>query len=256
MRTFILVWLAAAITAAPLPAAAEPTLYRGEYSLSFLGLPVARATFDSRIDGKSYSVEGRVSSAGLARIFDDTRGTVSASGSFAGAAARPRHFRADYVSGKKKGLVDIRFERGSVAKVVSIPAPRKRRKNWVPLGPGDLRAVADPMAALLIPASSPDAVCGRTVKLFDGELRADLKLSFVSSGKGAEGPTVTCRMGFKPVSGYRKDKQALEFLSTRSRMEVVFAELDQTGIYAPVHAEIGTEIGTITMRGRRVATSD
>ena len=35
-------------------------------------------------------------------------------------------------------------------------------------------------------------------------------------------------------------------------MSVVFAEVGKTGIYAPVHATIGTEIGTITMRVRRV----
>jgi hypothetical protein len=254
---FLLLCLACALLVAPDRAAAKPKLYRGEYSLSFLGLPVARATFDSRIDAKSYSVEGSVASAGLARILDDTRGTVSASGTFAGEVARPQHFRADYVSGKKKGVVDIRFKGGSVAKVTTVPPPRKRR-NWVPLGPGDLRAVADPMAALLIKAGGPEAVCGRTVRLFDGELRADLKLSFVSAdeGSGSEAPTVTCRLGFIPVSGYRKDKRALEFLRNRSRMTVVFAELDGTGIYAPVHATIGTEIGTITMRARRVATSD
>jgi len=251
----VLLFLAACAFAAPGLAAAEPTRFRGEYSLSFLGLPVARATFDSRIDGGSYTVEGTVRSAGLARIFDDTEGTLTASGAFAGGGVRPRHFRADYVSGRKKGVVDIRFEGGDVAKVVVVPAPRKRR-NWVPFGPGDLHAVADPMAALLIPADGPGSVCGRTVRLFDGELRADLKLTFVAAGKAAEGgdarPTVTCRMGFTPVSGYRRDKRALEFLRTSSRMSVVFAEVGETGIYAPVHATIGTEIGPITMRVRRV----
>ncbi len=252
---FFLVCLAACAWTAPGQAAAEPTRFRSEYSLSYLGLPVARATFESRIDAGSYAVEGRVRSAGLARIFDDTDGTLSASGAFAGGGVRPRHFRADYVSGKKKGLVDIRFRGGGVEKVVTVPPPRKRN-NWVPLVPGDLQAVADPMAALLIPADSPEAVCGRTVKLFDGELRADLVLSFVAAGAastgGYEGRTVTCRLGFSPVSGYRKDKRALDFLKSRSRMKVVFAEVGRTGIYAPVHATIGTEIGTITMRVRRV----
>lgn len=259
MLRFALLCFAACAWAAPGLAAAEPKRFRGEYSLSFLGLSVARATFDSRIDSLSYSVEGTVRSAGLARIFDDTRGTLSASGAFAGGDVRPRHFRADYVSGKKRGVVDIRFKGGDVDEVVTVPPPRKRR-NWVPLGPGDLEAVADPMAALLIPADGPRGVCGRTVKLFDGELRADLKLTFVSAGKaqaaGYEGETVTCRLGFNPVAGYRKDKRALAFLKSRSRMKVVFAEVGETGIYAPVHATIGTEIGTITMRVRRVEALD
>lgn len=234
--------------------APQPTLYRGEYSLSFLGLPVARATFDSRVDEASYSIEGAVSSAGLARLFDDTRGTISAAGAFSGDDTRPDHFRADYVTGKKPSSIDIRFSSGTVTKSTVTPPPRKRR-NWVPLRADDLRAVADPIGAMLIRANHPEEVCGRTVKLYDGELRADLKLGFVKTGtasaRGYKGGSVTCRVEFSPVSGYRKGRRALEFLRTKSRMMVAFAPLGKTGIYAPIHATVGTEIGTITVSARR-----
>ncbi len=32
---------------------------------------------------------------------------------------------------------------------------------------------------------------------------------------------------------------------------VTFAPLGKTGVYAPIHATIGTQIGTITVRARR-----
>ena len=236
-------------------AVAEPTLYRGEFSLSFLGFTVARANFDSRIDEKSYAIEGSVSSAGLGAIFDDTRGKVSAAGRFSGGAIRPETFRADYVSGKKASIVDIRFSNGNVTKTTNVPPLKKRRKDWVPLGPGDLKAVTDPLAATLVVADSLAEVCSGTIKMFDSELRANLSLSYVStdkvSVKGYEGDAVTCRVGFKPVSGYRKSKKALDFLRTKSKMTVTFAPLGKTGVYAPIHATVGTEIGTITVRARR-----
>ena len=91
--------------------------------------------------------------------------------------------------------------------------------------------------------------------MFDGELRADLTLDYVESGDisvtGYEGRTVTCSMRFTPVAGYRKDRRALEFLRTKSRIMVTFAQLGKTGVYAPIHATIGTEIGTITVKARR-----
>jgi hypothetical protein len=235
--------------------AAEPTLYRGEYSLSFLGLTLARANFDSRIDEQSYAIEGSVASAGLGAIFDDTKGTISAAGKFSGKETRPESFRADYVSGKKASVVDIRFSDGNVTKVTNVPPLKKRGKDWLPLGPDDLLAVADPIAATLVQAKSLAEVCNGTIKMFDSELRADLSLTYVSKGKasvqGYQGDTVTCRMNFKPVSGYRKSKRALDYLKNQSRIMVAFAPLGKTGIYAPIHATVGTQIGTITVTARR-----
>ena len=119
---------------------------------------------------------------------------------------------------------------------------------------------ADPIAATIIRAESLDKVCGRTVKMYDGELRADLKLTEVSrremSIKGFKGQTVTCHMGFAPVSGYRSDKKALTFLRDRSRIMVTFAPVGETGVYAPVYATVSTEIGTITVRARRFEATD
>lgn len=245
--------LAAALPSATL--AAAPESFRGEYTVSFLGLSVAKATFSSRYDAGAYRIDGSVASAGLARLFDDTHGTVSATGRFFGGQMRPQAFRADYTSGKKASVVDIRFDGGNVVATRVVPAPKKRGRNWVPVGAGDLRSVADPIAATVIHAGSPDKVCGRTVKMYDGEMRANLKLTYVSSDtisvQGYDGRTVTCRMSFEPVSGYRKGRRALDFLRNRSRIMVTFAPLGQTGIYAPIHATVGTEIGTITVHARR-----
>lgn len=229
--------------------------FSGDYSVTFLGLPVATSTFNSTFDGDAYSVRGAVSAAGLARLFDDTRGSVSSSGRFADGKVRPTRFHADYTSGRKASVIDIRFANGNVTATRVVPAPKKRGKDWLALGAGDLRGVADPIAATMIRADGLDHVCGQTVKMYDGEMRADLVLGHVSSGtisvEGYEGPTVTCRMGFRPVSGYRKGRKALEFLRKNSRITVTFAPLGQTGVYAPIHATVGTEIGTITIHARR-----
>ena len=204
----------------------QPVLYRGEYSLSFLGISVARATFDSRVDDKTYAIKGAVSASGLAALFYDTKGTISASGVFSGEATRPGHFRADYVYGEKATLVDISFAGGNVTRTTNVPALRQRG-NWVPLGPHDLQSVADPIAAMLVRADSPRDVCRRTVKLYDGDLRADLAMAYVKTGtvmaRGYQGATVTCSVKFTPVAGYRKNRRTLEFLRTKGRMMVAFA---------------------------------
>ncbi len=235
-------------------AAPQAPLYRGEYTISFLGLPVGRVNFDSHIDQEGYSIVGEASAAGLGVFFYDTTGKLTASGRFTDGVQADR-FRAEYRYDKKPTLVDIRFAGGDVVEVVNDPPLKKRRKDWVPIQPADLKSVVDPIAATLVKADRLEDVCKGGARMFDGELRADLSLSYVRTGemsvKGFDGPTVTCRLKFTPAAGYRKGRRALEFLRTKSRIMVTFAQIGQTGVYAPGHATIGTQIGTITVRARR-----
>ncbi|WP_395449836.1 DUF3108 domain-containing protein [Aminobacter sp. UC22_36] len=120
-----------ALALSPSPLLAAKKSFSGDFSLSFLGIPVAKATFDSSYDGNSYVVNGKVSSAGLAAFFDDTRGTISSRGSFGDGRTRPRAFRADYVSGKVSSLVDIRFAGDRVSRTQVVPPPKKRGETWI-----------------------------------------------------------------------------------------------------------------------------
>lgn len=237
------------------PLAAGGGSFRGEYTVSYLGLPVATASFDSRYEGDTYTISGNVSSAGLARLFDDTSGSLTARGRVADGKVVPEAFRADYKSGKKASLLELGFSGGAVTSTKVVPAPKRRGKKWVPLGLDDLKGALDPMASTIVAAPGLDSVCDRTVKLYDGEMRANLSMSFVSRGDisvpGYKGGTVTCRLQFEPVSGYRKGRKGLEYLKTKSRILVTFAPLGQTGVYAPISAEVGTEIGTLTVTARR-----
>jgi hypothetical protein len=246
------VFLLAAVV--PGSAAYRAPLYRGEYTLSFLGFPVGRVNFDSHVDAEGYSIEGEASASGLGAVFYDTTGKLTASGRFTNGVQADR-FRAEYRYDKKPTLVEIRFAGGDVVEVVNDPPLKKRGKDWVPIGPEDLKSAVDPVAATLIKADRLEDVCKGGARMFDGELRADLTLSYVKTGEisveGFEGPTVTCRLKFTPAAGYRKGRRSLEFLRTKSRIMVTFAEIGETGVYAPVHATIGTQIGTITVRARR-----
>jgi len=247
--------LAALVVTVPAKGAKGDHSFSGEYRVSFLGLPVAYSQFNSTFKDGSSSVKGAFSAAGPARIFDDTKGSISSSGQIAGDVVRPARFHSDYTSGKKASTIDVKFAGGDVVSTTVTPPPKKRGSDWVAIRPGDLKDVADPLAVTMVSAESLDKVCGRKVRLYDSEMRADLTLTHVSTGqisvKGYSGPTVTCQLRFDPVSGYRKGRKAIDFVRTKSRIMVTFAPLGQTGLYAPVRATVGTEIGTITIQARR-----
>ena len=233
--------------------AAEVQTFSGEYVVSYMGLTVARSTFSSRIEGTSFKVDGTIESAGFGRFFDDTTGKVTASGGFKGNRTEPTAFRVDYQQKEKSTVTTIDFTGGAVTATETIPAPKPRGSDWIPIDLSDLSRVSDPISATLIRADGPRSVCGRTVRVFDGEIRLDVALFPVGIGTAdipGQGETVTCRATIKPVSGYRKGRKALEYLQKKARIMVAFAELGKTGIYAPVFATVGTEIGTVSIKAR------
>lgn len=245
-------------TSVPLAQAAGPVAvegkqtFSGEYTVSFLGLPVARSNFVSTFDGNDFTVQGQMSSAGIGKLFDSTTGTSHASGSFVGKQTQPQSFRVQYKSGKKTQTTAISFARGVVARTVNDP-PLRKRDNWVAVKAGQLRAVTDPISATLIRADGPDEVCSRVLKVYDGQMRLNLRLSHVSTSKvdGIDGDVVTCNARFVPVSGYRTTNRSIDYMRKRAKISISFARLGQTGIYAPVRATVGTTMGPVTVTARR-----
>jgi hypothetical protein len=215
---------------------------------------------ESRLDGKSYSIEGSVATAGLGKIFDDTRATLLVTGRLSGERAVPTRAHTDYRHNKKKKKLTIKFAEGDVVGTEEVPPPKPRAEDWIPVTPAQLRSVVDPLSAFLVRADSPADVCARPLRLFDGEMRVDLQLRHEETGSirlsGYEGPAVTCSARFEPVAGYRAGKKSIKFMRDKSRISITFAPLGATGVYAPVRARVGTEIGTLALEARRVEVSE
>ena len=140
-------------------------------------------------------------------------------------------------------------------RLIWFSTPRHPLPRSVALAQGDLRSTTDPISGTMVRAASLDDVCNRTLKIYDGEMRADLKLAFAGRTKaeaqGYKGAAVTCSAKFIPVSGYRADRDAIQFLKNKSRIRITFAPLGDTSVYAPIHASATTEIGTVTISARR-----
>ena len=232
------------------------TAFYAEYAISYLGLPVGSTTFRSSFKDDRFAMEGSMASAGLARIFDSTEASVKVGGAIGGKQPRPESYLLSYTSGDKQKSTRLVFKRGNVAEVENVPPLKKRGGSWVPVRRTHLSSVIDPMSAALVSAPSLAAVCPRTIKVFDGELRADLVLSEPSlstvDSSAYSGETVTCRARFVPVAGYRSDNRSIAYLRDRSAITITFAPLAKTGVYAPIRASVGTQIGPVSVDLRRL----
>jgi hypothetical protein len=95
---------------------------------------------------------------------------------------------------------------------------------------------------------SPEA-CARTLPIFDGRLRYDLKLAFkrieiVRAEKGYEGPVAVCAVYFTPLAGYIPDRPAIKYLVAQRDMEVWLAPIAGTRVVVPFRMVIPTPLGT------------
>lgn len=240
--------MAAGIAATP----ARAESFKADYVVTIFGITIARTSFTSTLDAGSYAVDGTISSSGLGAVFDDTKGIVHTSGSLKRGDPHPSTHALDYTSGKKKQRTTVRFENNNVVATENVPPPKPRRHGWVPVEAGDLTDVVDPLTATLVHAQSLDQVCNRTVRIYDGELRADLTLA--SAGKAPvvvgdfKGEGVTCTIRFKPISGYRKGSKTMQYLAAGNDMRVTFARMGETAFFVPVRGQVETRIGTVYFR--------
>jgi len=248
--------LLAALSLAPLvttPAKAQTVSSR--YNVSLIGLPVGRASFDTTISGNSYTIKGSLGSTGLADIFSKVAGTSSVSGTIKGDKVFATTYGLDYSSDKKTYRSDVTFRAGKVASVDVAPKITKPKKDYVPVQPKQLLAVVDPLSGLML-KGKPETLCNRTLPFFDGWSRLDLVLSPAGtkqfSTDGYEGDVTVCTVRIRPVSGYRATSKGVKFIQ-RQTIELWFAPIADTGLYAPVYARIPTEIGPLTLRAAAFA---
>ena len=237
-----------------------PKTYRSSYTVSLLGFKIGVSDVTTTIDGDTYRLEASLRSAGLARLFGAVAGSTAVSGTFTEQGPQPQDFAMSYVNGGKRTASRMTFAKGDVVTYEVTPKPRAADPGYVALSRDHLLAVADPFTSLMIRAKDPESVCDRTVKAFDGELRADFKLSDPEisnvSVAGYKGIAVTCTAKFVPVAGYYKGASAIEFLRRKAGISITFAPIDSIGIYAPVSAAIQSTIGWVTVKTTRFTVQE
>lgn len=258
MRRHVSVLVALMMTAmlaprAVAPARAEPVKIKSTYTVSLLGFPVASASFRTEVDGSSYTISGDVRTTVLSDIVSKIRGTASVSGKMSEDRMLASKFLVDYASGEKTYRTEIIFHHGNVKSVTNRPKRLETSGDWVPLSTDDMRAVLDPLSAMVFPAGSK--VCPRSLPIFDGQSRVTLHLTRKSvrpyQNKGFVGDAIVCAVRFDPKAGYRKGSSGIKYLRELKSMEIWFAKHERGGFYAPVYAKVPTKIGQVIIAATR-----
>lgn len=233
---------------APAVSQAEDLHHETTYRVSLAGFPIARADFRTEVKDQHFTIKGDINSAGLADLVTTIEAKADVSGTVSARKLQASRYTLYYKSGKKQHTYDVVYSGGSVTSTTTTPEPH-RPKNWIPVAPGDLRSVLDPIAGLIFPAGTN--ICAQTLPIYDGETRMDLKLSpkgsHPFSTDGFKGDTVVCAVHFTPRSGYKSSRDDYAYLEKSDDMEIWFAKADAMNVYAPVYVKVPTKYGTVTI---------
>ena len=234
------------------PAAAQGKL-DARYVVSLGGIPIGRGAWVIDIANGRYTAAASGTTVGLVRLFASGQGSGAARGSIRKGILYPATYASNILYDQRPEDLRIVLQGGAV-KTVSIDPPPLPHPDRIPVPDAHRRGVLDPMTAALIrvpgegnPVSAE--ACQRTVAIFDGRMRYDLKLSFkrfesVHANRGYEGPVTVCAVQFFPLSGYVPHRHAIIYLKDLRDAEVWLAPIAGTRVLVPYKFLLPTPFGT------------
>jgi len=229
------------------------------YNILLGGLTIGRFALETEFDGKGYTITVRGTTSGVSRFVSDGKGYLKSSGRMIGTRVLPGAYLLDTSeNGRRNSTVSMLMKAGTIQQVAAMP-PLAKKADRVPLLPQHKRNILDPLSAMIVPLpkGSMGAACNRTVPVFDGWQRFDVRLSYkgtaeVSGQEGSyKGAVAVCAARYVPVAGHRPSREAIEYMQNNKALEVWLAPVEPLGIMIPYRMQIGTEVGMLTIHASR-----
>lgn len=235
----------------PAGSAASAGEVQALYAASFMGIGIAKASLSIKVERGAYAAKLHISTAGLARIVSSEETFVDAKG-YVGRSLVPSTYelmsRGDTVT-----QVSMALGGGNVRNLRAIPELIER-EDRVPVTAASKRHVVDPLSAAILPVARDDKdVCDRTLPVFDGWTRYDIKLDYTGTEKiklpGYEGDAVHCSARWVPVAGHREGTKSTEFMRDNRDLNVWYVPMADGKVLVP------SRISVQTMRGLLLVTA-
>ncbi len=248
---------AAASAKAALPTAPETRL---RYSVSLAGIPVAKADLTVSAAADRYSSHLVWRTSGLVDVFAGAKGDVAASGQLGARRPVPTTYTLASGDGRKAVKVMLAMAGGAVKAAEALP-PSRQTPDLVPLQPQHRVDVLDPLSATLLAgkADAPDGsgLCKRTLPIFDGWTRYDIRLSpkttLPNKRAGISGPIVVCAARYVPVAGHRAEHKVTRFMTDNEDLSVTFAHLEKADVWVPIRVSVRTLVGVAEVEADQIA---
>jgi hypothetical protein len=251
-RRFAEIFMAAMLATLVNAGGARAESWHATYKVSLIGLPIGTAEVSGQISATGYRIEASAKITGLATILSNAKGAATGAGAIAAGRILPATFATSAAGSKMTRTVRMALSDGAVTGV-DISPPIEDKPGRVPLRDQDKLGVVDPVGSIVVPVAGNapligPAACDRSIPIFDGYTRFDVKLSYVGqrrvAAKGYSGPVVVCAARYVPISGHNPDRPAVKFMVDNRQMEVWLAPIESARVLVPFRASVRTMIGT------------
>ena len=232
------------------------------YTISFARIPVGEITATVVFGDSEYAISARARAGGVMKVLSvDGEGSFTTRGTIKDGHPVPTNFTSKIVSNTGNSDVTMVLDEGSVRELAATPPPSQDR---VSVTAANRRSIVDPLTAVLFSTAaagetlSQDA-CRRTLPIFDGHQRYDLKLAFnrmdkVTAEKGYAGPVVVCSVSYEPIAGHRASIPLVKYLSEGREMEMALAPIAGTRLLAPFRLSVVSTLANLTIEANRFET--
>jgi hypothetical protein len=255
LRTTVAGAILALLPAAPGIAQAQGK-FEASYAISIARITIGSATATAEFGEDRYAISLSGRASGMMRVLASGDGSLSARGVLNAGRPMPTEFIARTTTDDDTLDVKLAIDGGDVTALsASTPPPSPDR---VEVTEAHQRRIVDPLTALLIPVDGDgpsQAACERTLNVFDGRRRFDLKLAFkridaIKAERGYAGPVAVCAVTFQPVAGHRPSSAMVKYLDGRD-IEIAFAPVAGTRLLAPFRVTIANMLGNLVVQATR-----
>ena len=223
------------------------------YTISFARIRVGDITATVVFGPSEYAMSARGRAGGLMKALIDGEASFTTRGTITDGHPVPTNFTSKIVSNAQTSDVTMVLDEGSVKELAATPLSSSGR---VPVTEANRQGIVDPLTAMLFTAAATGALsqeaCWRTLPIFDGHQRYDLKLAFkridkVTADKGYAGPVVVCSLHYEPIVGHIASNALVKYLSEGREMEIALAPVAGTRLLAPFRLSIVSMLANLVI---------
>jgi len=234
------------------------------YTARLAGVPIGKGTWVINIGDTSYTAVASGVTAGLLKFLTNGQGTTSSRGVLANGKPVVATYAASIKTKKKDDEVLMTVAEGKV-KELKLNPPVEPDGARIEVTEAHKTGVIDPMTGSLLRVGGEGTTvtaeaCQRSLSVFDGRLRYDLKMTFkrmetVKAGRGYAGPAVVCGVTFTPLAGFNPERYAVKYVASQKDMEVWMAPIAGTRVLVPFRFETPTPVGNAVLEATEFVTA-
>ena len=242
---------------------AQAAQISANFGISIAGIPIGKGTVKASVKGRHYSIDGFATTSGVSKLFIDSKGRAISEGAFNGDRLLPSKYALNSKEDKIHNVVQIAMRSGNVSDFSASP-PLSKHADRIPLKRVHTRGIVDPLSSLLISLKSTkervgEAVCDRTVRMFDGRWRYNIELYYKgtkevrSAGSHSyHGPVTRCGARIRFVAGHRPNKASTKYMESNKDLEAWFMPVGDEPVVAVYRLQIGTQVGRLVLQAREI----